>query len=259
MVRMRVAGYNELYRKKTLEQALRVYDRMVRDEEDGIKPIHRPRDWNKEERRKDKRKKKRDWGTRGGCIAPIIVPSTPNSELLLMLRKVAESEALPGLKFKIVEKGGRTVKRKVQIANPTASGSCQAGDCVGCRGGRSTGRSCRKSNVLYEFTCQMCPEDRQAVYLGETARNLYTRGREHTGNYQKKKDGESFMAKHQEDRHFGAGADFEARVRSSFKDCLSRQVSEGVYIRRCEKEILNSKAEWHQPALWRVRSELSRE
>ena len=52
MVRMRVAGYNELYRKKTLEQALRVYDRMVRDEEDGIKPIHRPRDWNKEERRK---------------------------------------------------------------------------------------------------------------------------------------------------------------------------------------------------------------
>ena len=62
------------------------------------------------------------------------VPSTPNSELLLMLREVAESEALPALKFKIVEKGGRTVKRKVQIANPRASGSCQAGDCVACRG-----------------------------------------------------------------------------------------------------------------------------
>ena len=104
----------------------------------------------------------------------------------------------------------------------------------------------------------MCPEERQAVYLGETARNLYTRGREHAANYQKK-DGESFMAKHQRDRHFGADADFQTRVRSSFKDCLSRQVSEGVYIRRCEKETLNSKAEWHQPALWRVRSELSRE
>ena len=104
----------------------------------------------------------------------------------------------------------------------------------------------------------MCPEDKQAVYLGETARNLYTRGREHRGNYEKK-HGESFMAKHQQDRHFGAAADFKAKVRCCFKDCLSRQVAEGVHIRRCENELLNSKAEWHQPALWRVRSELSRE
>ena len=256
MVRMKVAGYDELYRKRTLEQALRIFDKMVIDDEDGVRPIHRPGNWQKEERRNEKRKKKRDWGTKGGCIAPIIIPSTPNSELLIMLREVAETEALPGLKFKIVEKGGRTVKRKVQIANPTASGSCQAGDCVACKGGRGT--RCRKSNVLYEFACQMCPEDNQAVYLGETARNLYTRGREHSRNYQKS-EGESFMHKHQQDRHFGAEADFQARIKSSFKDCLSRQVSEGVYIRRSEKETLNSKTEWHQPALWRVRSELSRE
>ena len=54
-------------------------------------------------------------------------------------------------------------------------------------------------------------------------------------------------------------ADFSAKVLSSYKDCLSRQIAEGVTIRRCEKKILNSKAEWHQPALWKVRSELSKE
>ena len=46
---------------------------------------------------------------------------------------------------------------------------------------------------------------------------------------------------------------------STTKDCLTRQLSEGVHIRRCEEEVLNSKAEWHQPALWKVTSELCRE
>ena len=123
---------------------------------------------------------------------------------------------------------------------------------------RGTGGPCRKSNVVYEIACQLCPDDRQAVYLGETARNLYTRGREHNRNCDKKEN-ESFMMKHQQDRHNGAGAEYKAKVRCSFRDCLSRQIAEGVHIRRCEKEVMNTKAEWHQPALWRVRSELSRE
>ena len=56
-----------------------------------------------------------------------------------------------------------------------------------------------------------------------------------------------------------AQADYKARVVGQYKDCLSRQIAEGVQIRRSEKETLNTKAEWHQPSLWRVRSELSNE
>ena len=56
----------------------------------------------------------------------------------------------------------------------------------------------------------------------------------------------------------GAEADFKASVTHSFRDCLSRQVSEAVYIRRSEKPVLNSKSEWHQPALFRVQSEILR-
>ena len=241
-----------------LSGVLRMYDKMVKDEKEGGIPVHRPKDWNTAERIKSKRNKKHNWSTRGGCIAPIIIPSTPNSELLHMLREVAENETQPGLKFKIVEKGGKTVQRAVQKNNPTATGGCQGGDCLACKGGRGKGGACRKSNILYEIACQQCPDGRQAVYLGETARNLYTRGREHGRNYDKKNE-ESFMIQHQKDKHGGAAADFQARVRCGFKDCLSRQISEGVHIRRCEGEVLNTKAEWHQPALWKVRSELSRE
>ena len=106
--------------------------------------------------------------------------------------------------------------------------------------------------------CQLCPAEEQAVYVGETSRNLYTRSREHKRNYTKKEP-ESFMYRHEQDHHFGAETEFKARVKYSFKDCLTRQIAEGVAIRRCEKMVLNTKAEWHQPALWKVRSELSRE
>ena len=57
----------------------------------------------------------------------------------------------------------------------------------------------------------------------------------------------------------GVDAKFDAKDIASFQDCLSRHTAEGVHIRRCNKNILNTKAEWHQPALWRVRNELSRE
>ena len=96
------------------------------------------------------------------------------------------------------------------------------------------------------------------MYLGETVRNLYTRGREHHQNYLRRQQ-ESFMLKHQNDQHGQREPEFEAKVIGCFKDCLTRQISEGVHIRRCEEEVLNSKAEWHQPALWKVRSELCRE
>ena len=140
--------------------------------------------------------------------------------------------------------------------NPAATGVYPSLDCQACTGGG--GGPCRKSNVLYEFSCQQCPTDKPAVYVGETARNLYTRGREHFQNYQRRQP-DSFMIKHQQDRYAGAEEEYKAKVICSFNDCLSRQIAEGVQIRRCEKEVLNTKAEWHQPALWKVRSELCRE
>ena len=141
---------------------------------------------------------------------------------------------------------------------PSTRLGCQGGDCLACKEERGKGGACRKSNVLYKISCNLCPEDGRSAYVGETARNLYTRGREHVRNYGKR-NGESFMAKHQTDKHAGVDADFSAKVSCSFTDCLSRQVAEGVHIRRCEHDVLNTKAEWHQPSLWKVRNELSRE
>jgi hypothetical protein len=258
LARMMDAGYNEHYRKVTIERALAIFDQMKQNEIDGVQPVNRPKDWQLTERQKKKKRKERNWATRGGFIAPIIIPSTPNSELLKMLRDVAKSEAEPGLKFRIVERGGVTVKRQVQSSNPTGQLGCQSGDCPACQGGRGQGGNCRRSNVQYKFTCNLCPENDKHVYIGETARNLYTRGREHMANFGAR-NRESFIRNHQTDKHHGMDADFSATVMESFRDSLSRQVSEGVHIRRSPDTVLNSKSEWHQPALWRVRSEVTRD
>jgi hypothetical protein len=210
---------------------------MVEEDREGTKPINRHKTWQIAERRKDKRKKKHPWSTKGGYIAPIFVPSTPNSELFNILKEIADKEAEPGLKFKILEKGGRTVKKSIQSPKPTATGGCGSQDCVACRGGTQNSL-CRKSNMQYKY------------------RNLYSRGKEHENNYRKDSP-QSFMIKHQTEKHYGEAANFTAKVTVCFKDSFSRQISEGVYIRRSNCEVLNSKAEWHQPALWRVRNELT--
>ena len=72
-------------------------------------------------------------------------------------------------------------------------------------------------------------------------------------------DGTSFVRRHMELCHKGLERKFMARVTKANTDSFSRQVREGVLIRRCEKEMMNSKSEWFQPPIFQIRSEVVRE
>ena len=118
MVRMAKAGYHQEYRKNVLLNAFAVYDSKIKKHIDGECPLNRPPGYKKVERQKAKVQKKRNWSTKGGFIAPIIVPSTPDSELAKMLREVAEKESEAGIRFKVVEKGGMTIEKNVAELQP---------------------------------------------------------------------------------------------------------------------------------------------
>ena len=197
------------------------------------------------------------WATKGGHIAPIFVPATPGSELLKAMRHVAEEEGKgrEGIKFNIIETGGRTLKREMQKSNPTATPGCAKSDCLCCAEERGKGGQCHKANVNYEVACELCPEERRAKYIGETSRNLYTRMGEHNNG---RGDDGSFIKKHMEECHNGEVGAFVARVTHSNKDCLTRQIREGVLIRK-GRYNMNTKSEWHQPSLYRVHSEVIRD
>ena len=103
----------------------------------------------------------------------------------------------------------------------------------------------------------MCPDGRKQKYIGESSRNLYTRSLEHVSRYRGGKL-TSFMVKHQNSEHQGEVAKYKAKVTANTRDCLTRQVRDAVLIRRSQVPVLNSKTEWHQPALYRVQHEMER-
>ena len=265
MRRMRTAGYSEKYRKEVLQHALRIFDKKWMDHREGIQPIFRHKRWKKEERKMAKASKKLNWAKGDGHIAPIFVPTTPGGKLMKMMRKVAEEEAKEGIRFKIMEVGGRTMKKVLQKSNPTATPGCDKDDCLGCIPERGKGGNCRRNNINYEIECQLCPEGRSPVYIGETSRNLYTRAREHADGERRapEEEGESsyFMRRHMEEYHGDTEMQscFRARVVRTNTDSFSRQIREGVLIRRANRETMNSKSEWFQPPIFQVRSEIVRE
>ena len=92
--------------------------------------------------------------------------------------------------------------------------------------------------------------------MGETSRNLYTRAGEHQHKFEKNKIN-SFLHTHQEEDHQGDPPEFSISVVGSYRDPLSRQVAEAVQISNCEEKLLNSKAEFRQPPIVRVRREVN--
>ena len=119
-----------------------------------------------------------------------------------------------------------------------------------CTGG--TG-SCETLNVTYEVICKSCGKK----YIGETARNAYSRGREHVKNYNSS-DGEgSVLRTHCNESHGGTLQDFVMNVVDTCRgDSMLRQITESVRIRREGKNVLNNKKEWNVAQIPRTRIEL---
>ena len=116
------------------------------------------------------------------------------------------------------------------------------------------------SEEQHQVECLLCKEEEgreRSTYVGESSRNLYTRGGEHQSKYGNNKD-DSFLVKHQMEEHQGARAEIAAKVTGNYSDCLTRQIAEGVLIRRSNTVLMNTKAEWHQPPIWKVQSEILR-
>ena len=99
------------------------------------------------------------------------------------------------------------------------------------------------------------------MYWGETSRNLYTRCKEHLGNLNRDTNDEDsqFMKTHMAEYHEGMESKFVAKVTHANKDSFTRQVREGVQIRRSKRPVMNTKSEWFQPSIYRIHIEVVRE
>ena len=89
--------------------------------------------------------------------------------------------------IKVVEKAGKQLKTTLQTSDPFKQNKCQDEECFPCKTNNNDKPSnCRKDGIIYKITCDRC----QAIYIGESARNGNSRGREHLNDYETNKHAE---------------------------------------------------------------------
>ena len=203
--RMRDSGYSERFRQEIIAGAWTGFDKIIIKQQEGIRPIHRLRSFQAEERKTKKRNKKTNWYKSGGYSTVMFCPHTPGGELAAELRKAEEDTADGRLwRVKIVETAGVTVASK--YARYPWAGPCPRLDCFCCTtadGPRQT-LPCDQNNCCYCIECVTCKNtgpsmiplveldggrtipapgevDKPMIarYWGKSGRNAYTRGQDH--------------------------------------------------------------------------------
>ena len=123
----------------------------------------------------------------------LFVEQTRDGRLAKDIREVLKRlEVILGFKVKVVERAGTSLKNLLPNTNPWAGAHCSRTECITCNQGAEELQNCTKRNLLYENVCLECnPEawkkgelktinkDIPSVYVGETARSVQERAKEH--------------------------------------------------------------------------------
>ena len=94
---------------EVLSSAVKAYDKIKDDDKRGIRPMYRPREWKREEWEEEKKRKQREWYTKGSYDSVIFIPATPNSELKNKMQNEVKRQ---GFRIKIVDRTSRHVTKE---------------------------------------------------------------------------------------------------------------------------------------------------
>ena len=250
--KLRRSGYPTTVRHQVIKTALERWDKMCEEEDAGVRPVHRPREWKEKERRQAKEKKRQNWhqSKEGQVSAPLIIDPTAGSlaeELKDVCRKFEE---VTEMRVAVQERAGNALKHLAK-SEPLKIPGCGRDDCFPCLTSRPG--KCEKNGVGYKILCETCRRaGRLSWYDGETGCNCYTRGKQHAAAL-RLEDEDNALWKHCLVEHGGVKAEFSMKQTNVFKSCLVRQVNEAVRIEMSTADcVMNSKAEFHQAPLVRV-------
>ena len=234
--RMKLSGYNEDYRYQVIKSGVEGFDKMLEEEQNGGRPINRPKSWEEDKRQKKKELQKRTWYRKGGFDVPIFVPHTPRGVLAKAMReKEAQNNQGRKIRFKIVERGGVTLEQKLRRSNPWAGGECGRPRCFPCRG---DGGNCSTESITYTLWCEECG-DEVAAYKGESGRNAYSRGIEHLEYLEANDEDKSVLWLHSIHHHQRRpDVKYSMKVTGTFQDPLDRQIMEKIQIQNFKGPVL---------------------
>ena len=248
MKKLQYSGYDCRFRYDVVKSGIKAY-RTIRDNEvSGLRPINRAKDWKREERLKEKETKKKSWYKDGGFDSVMFVPATPNAELRRMYQKeISES----GIRIRVVEKVGTTLKKILQSSNPFRNRNCGRLECFICS--TSGIGNCNTEEITYIIKCDDVNCTSKNTYKGESADNGFTRGKKHLMDLKGKQDNTPLW-RHCKDEHGGQTQTFTMKITRTFRnDAMLRQITEAVQIENTDKEsLMNSRSEWNMTRIPRA-------
>ena len=247
--KMLTSGYNIWERNLIVTQGIASFKNLIKMSEEGKRPLYRLGSWKKLERNIDKIRKTKTWYGKD-TETVLFVQATKNE----LLRKELQREADKcGLRVKVVEKGGKSLKSLLQRSDISPQMSCGYEDCVICKT-KEDGR-CGKENCGYKIYCKRCKTQLNpqgelvpAEMHGESSRCARVRCGEHYAALRRGKNSNLF--EHVRDFHNGdESVEFGFEVTGLFqRDTLGRQLEEAMRIESFGGTRMNDKEEWVQPA-----------
>ena len=151
------------------------------------------------------------------------------------------------MKIKVVEQAGTQIKNLIQTSEPFKTNKCGDKECFPCNSNQNNNKptNCRKDGIIYHITCNKC----QAIYVGESARNGNSRGKEHVNDYITNRNC-SIMQRHTQTHHKNDTnrPEYTMTIKQIYGNkCMDRQLSEAIQINSIpEAAKINNKTEYKQ-------------
>ena len=147
----------------------------------------------------------------------IFVENTPGGELAKRLKSLLERlQYHLGCKVKVVERAGTKLKDLFPLNKLWEGAGCGRPDCYPCVQGTEDTQNCKKRNIVYESICTSCNPSamkrgslknydgsKPSLYVGETARSLKERSKEHLDAFRTGSQ-TSHIRAHQDQCHGGS-------------------------------------------------------
>ena len=200
-------------------------------------------------------------------VTVMFVSQTVGGELARRLQREENKIAkMTKERIRIVERSGTTVKQILHKSNPWAGGHCGRTSCLMCENGDGK-QNCMEKNIVYQISCLECAATaggvnapgqrrcRPAIYIGQTSRTGFERGKEQFDGLKKKNENNPLF-KHVADKHNrNAEVKFRMTVVKRHFSAFSRLIHKALRIERMSKldvEILNSRGEFQRNVLPRL-------
>ena len=239
---MKNMGYSEGFRSKVIQAALTGYRRQCQLADTGARPLHRPRDYDRVNRR-NKKLMSRD----GAWLRPqhhlaAFYPATPDGWLVKGITKIMREEGQKiGLSIKVVEESGTSLGSL--LTRPDLSG-CLYPDCRM----EDTGPSHLRAGANYSGVCTIC----SMRYRGETGFSAHARINSHEKQI-KTNDQKNSMAQHLNNEHPTRRKNVETfsfEVLTAGERPLTRQIREAQKIANDipSGQLINGRSEHIPPA-----------